>query len=95
MSVVSWFFKISMHLRNVHSYLTEQKQLPSWSVYVLFTVATIVTGALLGVILVLCIDCVLPLILKSGRDELATSNKVQCNPYPLISRYHISKDTVL
>ena len=26
MSVVSWFFKISMHLRNVHSYLTEQKQ---------------------------------------------------------------------
>lgn len=66
MSVVSWFFKISMHLRNVHSYLTEQKELPSWSVYVIFALATIVTGALLGVILVLCIDCVLPLILRSG-----------------------------
>jgi len=66
MSVVSWFFKISMHLRNVHSYLTEQKQLPSWSVYGIFALATIVTGALLGVILVVFIDCVLPFILRSG-----------------------------
>jgi len=77
MSVVSWFFKISMHLRNVHSYLTEQKQLPSWSVYVIFALATIVTGALLGVILVLCIDCVLPLILRSGKDDLTTSSKAK------------------
>lgn len=72
MSVVSWFFKISMHLRNVHSYLTEQKQLPSWSVYVIFAGATVVTGALLGVILVLCIDCVLPFLLRQGKDVGST-----------------------
>jgi len=66
MSVVSWFFKISMHLRNVHSYLTETKQLPSWSVYVFFAITTVVTGALLGLALVVCIDCVLPFMLNRG-----------------------------
>jgi len=78
MSVVSWFFKISMHLRNVHSYLTEQKQLPSWSVYGIFALATIITGALLGVVLVVFIDCVLPFILRSGsaRDS-PTSGKAK------------------
>jgi len=66
MSVVSWFFKISMHLRNVHSYLTEEKALPSWSVYALFAVTTVVTGALLGLVLVVCIDCVLPFVLSKA-----------------------------
>jgi len=70
MSVVSWFFKISMHLRNVHSYLTEEKALPSWSVYTLFAVTTVVTGALLGLVLVVCIDCVLPFVLsRAGKRE--------------------------
>jgi len=69
MSVVSWFFKISMHLRNVHSYLTEQKQLPSWSVYAIFALTTVVTGALLGLVLVVCIDCVLPFVLNRGRRD--------------------------
>lgn len=69
MSVVSWFFKISMHLRNVHSYLTEQKELPSWSVYAIFALTTVVTGALLGLVLVVCIDCVLPFIINRGRAE--------------------------
>ena len=59
MLVVSWFFKISMNLRNIHSYLTEQKQLPSWPVHMIFAGATVVTGALLGVI-AFCINCVLP-----------------------------------
>jgi len=78
MSVVSWFFKISMHLRNVHSYLTEQKQLPSWSVYALFALTTVVTGALLGLVLVVCIDCVLPFVLNRGKREAPpSSNKAK------------------
>ena len=36
--------------------------------YVIFAGATVVTGALLGVILVLCIDCVLPFLLRQGKD---------------------------
>ena len=40
--------------------------------YVIFAGATVVTGALLGVILVLCIDCVLPFLLRQGKDVGST-----------------------
>ena len=40
--------------------------------YVIFAGATVVTGALLGVILVLCIDCVLPFLLRQGKEVGST-----------------------
>merc|ERR1712168_158931 len=60
MSLVSYFFKLSMVLRNVHTTLTEDYQMPYWVSYVAFAVATILLGGLLGLILVCCIDCVYP-----------------------------------
>ena len=46
--------------------MTEQYELPSWSVYVMFATVTILVGALLGLLLVFCIDCVLPYMMGSG-----------------------------
>ena len=66
MGVVASFFKVSMVLRQVHSLMTEQYELPSWSVYVMFATVTILVGALLGLLLVFCIDCVLPFMMGSG-----------------------------
>ena len=66
MGVVASFFKVSMVLREVHSLMTEQYELPSWSVYVMFATVTILVGALLGLLLVFCIDCVLPFMMGSG-----------------------------
>jgi len=60
MTMVSYFFKLSMVLRNVHSTLTEEYQFPYWVSYVAFAVATILLGAILGLLLVCCIDCVFP-----------------------------------
>lgn len=60
MSLVSYFFKLSMVLRNVHTTLTEDYQMPYWVSYVAFAVATILLGGILGLILVCCIDCVYP-----------------------------------
>jgi len=60
MSMVSYFFKLSMVLRNVHTTLTEEYQLPSWASYVAFALATITLGGVLGLVLVCCIDCVYP-----------------------------------
>lgn len=65
MSLVSYFFKLSMVLRNVHTTLTEDYQMPYWVSYVAFAVATILLGGVLGLILVCCIDCVYP----PRRDE--------------------------
>merc|ERR1711962_957022 len=60
MSMVSYFFKLSMVLRNVHTTLTEDYKLPSWASYVAFALATIALGGVLGLVLVCCIDCVYP-----------------------------------
>jgi len=60
MTMVSYFFKLSMVLRNVHSTLTEEYELPYWVSYVAFAVATILLGGILGLLLVCCIDCVFP-----------------------------------
>merc|ERR1719204_1896250 len=54
MSLVSYFFKLSMVLRNVHTVLTEDYQLPYWVSYVAFAVATVLLGGLLGLFLVCC-----------------------------------------
>ena len=76
MGVVASFFKVSMVLRNVHSLMTEQYELPSWSVYVMFATVTILVGALLGLLLVFCIDCVLPYLMGSGIKESEPASPV-------------------
>lgn len=60
MSLVSYFFKISMALRAVHNRLVEEYGIPQWGSYVLFAFATILLGALLGLLIVCMIDLVFP-----------------------------------
>ncbi|XP_066938207.1 thioredoxin-related transmembrane protein 1-like [Macrobrachium rosenbergii] len=60
MSVVAQFFKLSMVLRGIHSVLVEEYGLPTWGSYLVFALATVVVGALLGLILVCIIDFMFP-----------------------------------
>ncbi|XP_067007173.1 thioredoxin-related transmembrane protein 1 [Anabrus simplex] len=60
MSVVSYFFKLSQILRAVHNQLMEEYGLPTWGSYLIFAVATIFIGALLGLVLVCVIDLIYP-----------------------------------
>ncbi|XP_044728816.1 thioredoxin-related transmembrane protein 1 isoform X2 [Chrysoperla carnea] len=60
MSVVSSFFKLSQILRSVHNHFMTEYGLPSWGSYLIFALATIILGAILGLILVCIIDFVYP-----------------------------------
>ena len=60
MSLVSYFFKVSMALRAVHNRLVEEYGIPQWGSYVLFAFATILLGAVLGLLIVCLIDVVFP-----------------------------------
>ncbi|XP_059482712.1 thioredoxin-related transmembrane protein 1 [Neocloeon triangulifer] len=60
MSVVAYFYKLSMVLRTVHNHLMETYGLPIWGSYLIFALFTILVGALLGLLLVCVIDCIYP-----------------------------------
>ena len=75
MSVVSGFFKLSMMLRNIHTQITEEHGIPYWGSYLLFALATIIVGAVLGLILVFLIDCFYPAKASGKRNEQKSSNK--------------------
>ncbi|XP_075213553.1 thioredoxin-related transmembrane protein 1 isoform X2 [Lycorma delicatula] len=60
MSIVAYFFKLSQLLRAVHTRLMEEYGLPTWGSYIIFAVATIILGALLGLLLVCIIDLIYP-----------------------------------
>ena len=74
MALVSYFFKISMALRAVHNRLVEEYGIPYWGSYVLFAFATILLGALLGLLIVFMIDMFFPAApLPSERDVKPSS----------------------
>ncbi|MCL4136558.1 UNVERIFIED_CONTAM: hypothetical protein GTU68_065919 [Idotea baltica] len=50
MSIVSQFFKFSMVLRGVHTALVEEYGFPTWASYLVFAIATIFIGAMLGLV---------------------------------------------
>ncbi|KAI5638248.1 thioredoxin domain-containing protein [Phthorimaea operculella] len=60
MTLVAEFFKLSQVLRSVHTTLMEQYGLPTWGSYLIFAIATIFIGALLGLVLVCIIDLLYP-----------------------------------
>ncbi|KAI8433791.1 hypothetical protein MSG28_015761 [Choristoneura fumiferana] len=60
MGLVAQFFKLSQALRSVHNMLMETYGLPTWGSYLIFAVATIFIGALLGLVLVCVIDLLYP-----------------------------------
>uniref|UniRef100_T1J9K3 Thioredoxin domain-containing protein n=1 Tax=Strigamia maritima TaxID=126957 RepID=T1J9K3_STRMM len=60
MSLISYFFKLSMVLRSIHTKLIEEYGIPYWGSYLIFALVTILIGAILGLILVCIIDFVFP-----------------------------------
>ena len=75
MSIVSGFFKLSMMLRNIHTQITEEHGIPYWGSYLLFALATIIVGAVLGLVLVFLIDCFYPAKVVTKRNELKSSKQ--------------------
>ncbi|XP_054710182.1 thioredoxin-related transmembrane protein 1-like [Uloborus diversus] len=60
MTIMSCFFKFSMLLRNVHNTIVQDYGIPYWGSYIVFGLATILIGALLGLIIVCSIDFFCP-----------------------------------
>ncbi|XP_012262302.1 thioredoxin-related transmembrane protein 1-like [Athalia rosae] len=60
MSVISYFFKLSQILRGMHNKLMEDYGLPTWGSYLIFSIATIILGAVLGLLIVCLIDLIYP-----------------------------------
>nr|CAD7604124.1 unnamed protein product [Timema genevievae] len=76
MSIVSYFFKLSQVLRTVHNKLMEEYGLPTWGSYLIFAVATIFIGALLGLMLVCVIDLIYPPKPVPGRSSVHLKEKL-------------------
>ncbi|XP_011613048.1 thioredoxin-related transmembrane protein 1 [Takifugu rubripes] len=60
MNSMSALFKLSMFIRRCHNYMTEQLGLPVWGSYVIFGLATLLSGLALGLLLVFIADYVFP-----------------------------------
>ncbi|VVC36508.1 Hypothetical protein CINCED_3A023857 [Cinara cedri] len=60
MSILAQFFKMSQKVRILHSALVAEYGLPTWGSYLIFAIATIFVGAVLGLILVCIIDFIYP-----------------------------------
>nr|CAH7750290.1 unnamed protein product [Callosobruchus chinensis] len=78
MTIVSSFFKLSQGLRQIHNKLTEEYGLPSYGSYLIFAIATIILGGLLGLVLVCAIDLIYPPkhseVRKMSTDEKKEKN---------------------
>ncbi|XP_039992816.1 thioredoxin-related transmembrane protein 1 [Xiphias gladius] len=60
MNSMSALFKLSMFIRRCHNYMTEQLGIPVWGSYVIFGLATLFSGLVLGLLLVFIADFVFP-----------------------------------
>ncbi|KAM9568097.1 uncharacterized protein ACWYII_039631 [Salvelinus alpinus] len=60
MSCMAGLFRLSLWIRWTHGYLTWDLGMPVWGSYLSFAMATLVTGLLMGLVLVLVADCLCP-----------------------------------
>ncbi|KAK1793286.1 hypothetical protein P4O66_011677 [Electrophorus voltai] len=60
MSGMAGLFRLSVWIRQIHTYLMETFGIPSWGSYVIFAIITLFMGLLLGLMLVLIADCICP-----------------------------------
>lgn len=56
MSLLSYSFRISMALRDVHNYLVEDVGMPYYISYLIFALCTVTLGTVLGLLIVFVID---------------------------------------
>jgi thiol-disulfide isomerase/thioredoxin len=73
MSILSWFFRLSHFLKELNNTLLKEYGLPVWASYAIFAVATILIGAIVGLILVCIIDCIWPQ--KHGQRQTFSERK--------------------
>lgn len=69
MGIVSHFFKLSHYLKEINTVMLIDYGLPPWATYVLFAIATILLGALLGLVLVSVIDLFFPPVPHNTRTS--------------------------
>lgn len=69
MAIVSYFFKLSHYLKEVNNVMLVEYGFPAWVTYVLFAIATILLGALLGLLLVSIIDLIFPPVPHNSRKS--------------------------
>ncbi|XP_071996592.1 thioredoxin-related transmembrane protein 4 [Engystomops pustulosus] len=60
MSGMAGLFHLSGWIRQTHNYFTGPLGIPAWGSYIIFIVATLMIGLILGLILVLLADCFCP-----------------------------------
>ncbi|EFN80766.1 Thioredoxin domain-containing protein 1 [Harpegnathos saltator] len=60
MSILSQFFKLSQILRAIHTRFLEKIGLSEWGSYFIFVIATIILGAVMGLLIVCLIDFIYP-----------------------------------
>ncbi|KAM4041513.1 thioredoxin-related transmembrane protein 4 [Anomaloglossus baeobatrachus] len=60
MSGMAGLFHLSGWIRQIHNYFTGPLGIPAWGSYIIFVVATLMIGLILGLILVLLADCFCP-----------------------------------
>ncbi|KAM5164744.1 thioredoxin-related transmembrane protein 4 [Mantella aurantiaca] len=60
MTGMAGLFHLSGWIRQTHNYFTGPLGLPAWGSYIVFIMATLLIGLILGLILVLLIDCFCP-----------------------------------
>ncbi|XP_073528352.1 thioredoxin-related transmembrane protein 4 [Phyllobates terribilis] len=60
MSGMAGLFHLSGWIRQIHNYFTGPLGIPAWGSYIIFIVATLMIGLILGLILVLLADCFCP-----------------------------------
>ncbi|XP_010904527.1 thioredoxin-related transmembrane protein 4 isoform X2 [Esox lucius] len=68
MSCMAGLFRLSLWIRT-HGYLTRDLGMPPWGSYLFFAIATLVTGLLMGLVLVLLADGICPSQPKGKREK--------------------------
>ncbi|XP_052436668.1 thioredoxin-related transmembrane protein 1 [Carassius gibelio] len=69
MSGMANLFRLSVYIRQIHTYLTNTLGIPSWGSYVIFAIITLFMGLMLGLMLVLIADCIWPSRPKHRADK--------------------------
>ncbi|XP_066536262.1 thioredoxin-related transmembrane protein 4 [Hoplias malabaricus] len=69
MSGMAGLFRLSVWIRQIHTYFTDTLGIPSWGSYVIFAIITLFMGLVLGLMLVLIADCICPSRPKRNEDK--------------------------
>lgn len=77
MTVIAHFFSLSHYLKELNDYMQVTYDFPPWLSYVLFAIATIFLGAVIGLLFVCIVDLIIPPRRLSRRKTFA---EIQTDP---------------